>query len=115
MRAGGKSAKARKPSTKSNASSPAEGDEKKYIFSLFISGSSEKSIQAIQSIKRICDENFPKQYKLEVVDVFQQPHLAQQEQVVAVPALLQKSPGPRKQIVGDFSKARNIEGKINRA
>jgi circadian clock protein KaiB len=74
-----------------------------YVFRLFVSGQTEKSARAIDNIKRICEREFPGEYQLEVVDVYQQPQLATGDQIIAVPTLVKKAPGKLKKILGDLS------------
>jgi len=74
-----------------------------YVLRLFVSGQTGKSARAIDNIKRICEQEFPGQYQLEVVDVYQQPQLAAGEQIIAVPTLVKKAPGKLKKILGDLS------------
>lgn len=75
----------------------------KYDLTLFVSGSTERSMTAVRNIKRICEENLTGRYSLKVVDIYQQPKLAMDEQIVAVPTLLKKLPGPLRRVIGDLS------------
>jgi circadian clock protein KaiB len=77
-----------------------------YILKLYVAGQSPKSVNAIVNIKKICEENLQGQYELEVIDLYQQPQLAQGEQIIAVPTLIRKLPPPLRRIIGDLS---NIE------
>ncbi len=84
-----------------------------YMLRLFVSGQTEKSAQAINNIKRICEREFPGQYQLEVVDVYQQPQLAAGEQIIAVPTLVKKAPGKLKKILGDLGSGSDFIKKLN--
>ncbi|MEJ0070864.1 MAG: circadian clock KaiB family protein [Pseudomonadota bacterium] len=85
--------------------SPATADSAgpKYVLRLFVSGSTTRSLAAIENIRRICDEHLKDRYELDVVDVYQQPELAKTEQIIAAPTLLKKLPEPLRRIVGDLS------------
>ena len=62
-----------------------------------------RSTQAIATIKAICEEHLPGRYDLEVIDIYQQPTLAQGEQIIAVPTLIKKLPLPLRRLIGDLS------------
>ncbi|MBC7974100.1 MAG: hypothetical protein H7138_03880 [Myxococcales bacterium] len=44
--------------------------------------------------KQICDEHLADRYELEVIDLFQQPERAKDDQILAVPTLIKKLPAP---------------------
>ena len=70
---------------------------------LYVIGRSPKCVRAITNLQRVCDQYLPGQYHIEVVDLLENPHLAADEQVVAVPTLIKKLPPPIRKIVGDLS------------
>ena len=74
-----------------------------FVFRLYVSGSTLKSALAIENIKRICDQHLKNRYELEVIDIYQQPHLAREEQIVAVPTLIKRRPLPLRRLIGDLS------------
>lgn len=76
---------------------------KKYLLRLYITGITPRSTRAIQNIQKICEENLKGRYKLEVIDIFQQPMLAKDEQIVAVPTLIKELPHPLRRLIGDMS------------
>ena len=75
----------------------------RYVLRLYVAGTSRRSAQAIQNARDICEENLKGRYSLEVIDIFQQPKLARDEQIIAVPTLLKKLPMPIRRLVGDLS------------
>ena len=75
----------------------------KYVLRLYVAGMSPKSLEAIENIKRICDENMPGRYELEVIDLYQQPIFAKDGQIVAAPTLIKELPPPLKKLVGNLS------------
>ena len=75
----------------------------KYSLCLYIAGATPRSMRAVANLKKICNEHFPDRYTLEVIDLYQQPQLAEGEQIIAVPTLIKKSPPPVRRIVGDLS------------
>ena len=80
----------------------------RYILRLYVAGLMPKSTLAIANIKNICEEHLQGQYELEVIDLYQQPQLAQRDQIVAIPALIKKLPLPLRRIIGDMSDTERV-------
>jgi circadian clock protein KaiB len=78
-----------------------------YVLRLFVTGASQKSLQAIDNLKRLCEENFPDEYELEVIDIYQQPGLVAKEQLVALPTLIKDLPLPARRLVGNLSNTKD--------
>jgi circadian clock protein KaiB len=74
-----------------------------WALTLYVNGASAKSIEAIETVRRMCDEELGGQVDLEIIDVQQQPALVLRDQIVAVPTLIKRLPGPLRRIVGDLS------------
>jgi circadian clock protein KaiB len=83
-------------------------DNDKYILKLYVTGATNRSIRAIANLKEICEEYLSGRYELEVIDLYQRPHLAEREQIIAAPTLIKKSPFPMKRIVGDMSNREKV-------
>ncbi len=79
-----------------------------YTLKLYVAGQSPKSVNAIANIKKICEENLQGQYELDVIDLYQQPQLAQGEQIIAVPTLIRTLPPPLRRIIGDLSDTERV-------
>ena len=75
----------------------------KYLLRLFVSGTTLKSARAVANITQACEAHLKGRYHLEVIDIFQQPHLARGEQIVAVPTLIKRLPLPLRRLIGDMS------------
>ena len=80
----------------------------KYVLRLYVSGSTSKSSQAIENIKRVCEQHLKNRYHLEVIDIYQQAHLARDEQIVAVPTLIKRLPPPLRRLIGDMSDLKKV-------
>ena len=80
----------------------------KYVLHLYISGSTLKSVLAVETIKRVCEQYLKGRYDLEVIDIYQQPHLAREEQIVAVPTLIKRLPPPLQRLIGDMSNLKKV-------
>lgn len=86
----------------------ARGDGDTYVLRLYVSGATPRSTEAIAKIKDICEEYLPGHYDLEVIDIYQQPQLAAQEQILAAPTLVKESPGKLRRMIGNLSNTRLI-------
>jgi circadian clock protein KaiB len=80
----------------------------KYVLRLYVSGSTLKSALAVENIKRICEQYLRNRYDLKVIDIYQQPNLARDEQIVAVPTLIKRLPSPLRRLVGDMSNLKKV-------
>jgi len=77
--------------------------EPKYLLRLYLTGLTPKSVDALRNIRRICEENLKGEYVLEVVDIYQRPKLASDEQIVAAPTLIKVLPEPIRRLIGNLS------------
>jgi circadian clock protein KaiB len=77
--------------------------EGKYVLRLFVTGTTAKSVLALTNLKKICEEYLDGRYELEVIDLYQNPGLAIEEQIIAAPTLIKKLPLPFRRIIGDMS------------
>jgi circadian clock protein KaiB len=75
----------------------------KYVLRLFVTGMTPKSINAIENIRKISEENLHGRYELEVIDIYQQPEYAKKEEIIAAPTLIKKLPLPLRKFIGDMS------------
>jgi circadian clock protein KaiB len=83
-------------------------DTKKWNLRLYIAGQTPKSLTALANLKRICEEHMNGQYDIEVIDLMENPQLAQRDQIVAIPTLVRELPSPLKRIIGDLSKTERV-------
>ena len=75
----------------------------KYGLRLYIAGTNLNSSRAIQQVRELCRLMHPSKCDLEIVDLYQQPALAKQDDILAAPALIKLSPSPRRTFIGDLS------------
>jgi len=79
------------------------------VLRLYVAGQTPNSVRAIANINKICEESLQgRRYELEVIDLYQQPQLAQGEQIIAVPTLVRKLPPPLRRIIGDLSDTERV-------
>ena len=70
---------------------------------LYVAGQTPKSIRAFANLKVLCEEHLKGRYRIEVIDLMENPQLARGDQIVAVPTLIRKLPQPVRKIIGDLS------------
>lgn len=70
---------------------------------LYVAGQTPKSLAAIANLRKITDEHMPGQYEIEVIDLRQNPTLAKEHSIVAIPTLVRELPVPIRKIIGDLS------------
>ena len=75
----------------------------RYHLRLFVAGTVPRSLRTIVRLRRFCDRYLLGLADVEVVDIYQQPELAEQDQVVAAPTLVRLSPLPVRRIIGDLT------------
>ena len=75
----------------------------KWELKLYVAGQTAKSLQAFANLKRICEEHLSGEYRIEIVDLLQNPQLAMGDQIFALPTLVRKLPEPVRKIIGDLS------------
>jgi circadian clock protein KaiB len=80
----------------------------KYMLRLYITGMTPNSMRAVENIKNICEQHLKGRYELEVIDVFQQPTLAEGEQIIAIPTLIKQLPHPLRRLIGDMSNTEKV-------
>jgi len=74
-----------------------------WVLFLYVVGKSHASKLALSNIRIICEEHLAGQYTLEIVDLLEEPALAERDQIFAVPTLVRRQPGPTRKIIGDLS------------
>jgi circadian clock protein KaiB len=83
-------------------------DTNTFVLRLFITGATPNSIRAVTNIKQICEEHLKGRYSLEIIDVYQQQQMAEQEQLIALPLLIKKQPLPERRMIGDLSDTQKV-------
>ena len=82
--------------------------EGKLILQLYVSGMSPKSMEAIENIKRLCDEHLQGAFELEIIDLYKNPEAATEQQIVFSPSLVKQLPLPKKILIGTFSDTEKV-------
>lgn len=79
------------------------GGKERYVLRLFVTGMTPRSTEALRAIREICETHLPGRYELEIIDIYQHPELARDEQIVAVPTLIKMLPSPMRRLIGNLS------------
>ncbi len=75
---------------------------------LYVAGQTPKSLAAIANLERICAEDLPGQYAVEVIDLKKNPKLAREHSIVAIPTLVRELPVPMRKLIGDLSDTHKV-------
>jgi len=85
------------------------GKEKKiWELRLYVAGQTPKSLAAFANLKKICEEHLAGKYRIEVIDLLQNPQLAKGDQILAIPTLVRRVPVPLRKIIGDLSNTERV-------
>ncbi len=86
----------------------AHDDRQHYRLRLFVAGATPRSIQALDRLKRLCEDHLQGRYELEVIDIYQSPSALGADNVIAIPTLVKQLPLPMRSIVGDLSDTEKV-------
>jgi len=75
---------------------------------LYVAGNTPNSITAFSNLQQICEEHMGGRYRIEIIDLFENPQLARGDQIIAVPTLVRRLPTPIKKIIGDLSNTERV-------
>jgi len=75
---------------------------------LYVAGQTPKAIRAFANLRKICDEHLAGRYRIEVIDLLEDPQLGRGDQILALPTLVRKLPEPIKKIIGDLSNTERV-------
>ena len=78
-------------------------EPKQWQLRLYVAGQTPKSVTAFANLQQICEEHLAGKFTIEVIDLIENPRLAKEDQIVAVPTLVRKLPEPIRKIIGDLS------------
>ena len=79
-----------------------------FVLRLYVAGQTPKCLRAFTNLKRICEEHLANRYRIEMIDLLEDPGLARGDQILAVPTLVRRMPEPVKKIIGDLSNTQRV-------
>ena len=85
----------------------------KYVLRLYVAGATVRSRQALLRVRHLCEAELKDNYELEVIDIYQQPHLARANQIVATPTLIKEFPLPVCRFIGNLSNTTGLFGGLD--
>jgi circadian clock protein KaiB len=93
------------PAKKAVARKAAKAPRRKaaFVLRLYIAGATARSQQAILRARELCNTQLNGDYELEVIDIYQQPLLARDGQILATPTLVKTFPPPVRRLIGNLS------------
>jgi circadian clock protein KaiB len=80
----------------------------RFVLKLYLTGQTPKSEQAVANLHRICEEELPGPYELAIIDVLENPQLAEDEKILATPTLIKVLPPPLRRVIGDLSDTEKV-------
>ena len=86
----------------------APGADEAWELCLYVTDRSPKCLLAIENLRRVCEEHLAGHYRIEVVDLLENPRLAADDQILAVPTVVRRLPQPIRMIVGDLSDTERV-------
>jgi circadian clock protein KaiB len=84
-------------------------EKAKYLLRLYVTGQTPRSVRSVQNLRTFCESHLKGRFNLEVIDVYQQPGLATENQIIAAPTLIKRMPLPLRRLVGDFSDEQRVK------
>jgi circadian clock protein KaiB len=81
---------------------------RRYLLRLYVTGSTSRSVRALENVRRICDEHLAGDYRLEVIDIYRNLALARGDQIIAAPTLVKRLPAPFRRLIGDMSNEEKV-------
>ncbi len=85
----------------------------KYVLRLYVAGATARSCQAVLRVRQLCEAELKENYDLKVIDIYQQPDLARDHQIVATPTLIKESPLPECRFIGSLSNTTGLFGDVS--
>ena len=82
--------------------------EELFDLRLYVAGQTPKAIRAFANLRKICDEHLAGRYRIEVIDLLDDPQLGRGDQILALPTLVRRLPQPIKKIIGDLSNTERV-------
>jgi circadian clock protein KaiB len=85
---------------------PASGA--RYLLRLYVTGQTPRSLRSVENLRALCDKHLRGNFDLEIIDIYQQPAMAAEGQIIAAPTLIKSMPLPLRRLVGDFSDQKRV-------
>jgi circadian clock protein KaiB len=83
-------------------------DKEVWQLRLYVAGESQKSMEAFANLKELCETHLAGRYQIEIVDLIENPRLARGDEIIAIPTLVRRLPGPLRKVIGDLSDSQRV-------
>jgi circadian clock protein KaiB len=83
-------------------------DQEVWRLRLYVAGESEKSLAAFANLRALCETHLSGRYEIEIVDLVENPRLARGDEIVAIPTVVRRLPGPLRKVIGDLSDTERV-------
>lgn len=80
-----------------------ETKAEQWLLRLYIAGQTSRAKTTIANLEKICEEHLAGRYEIQIIDLLENPHLASEAQIIAIPTLLRLLPAPMRKLIGDLS------------
>jgi circadian clock protein KaiB len=100
---------------KKSGSARGRREATQFVLRLYTTGSTPRSTRALRNLRAICEALIKGRYKLEVIDIFQEPGRASEADIIAAPTLIKDEPQPPCRVVGDLSDRNKVITSLNLA
>lgn len=80
----------------------------KHVLKLYITGQTPNSVRALENMNKICKEDLFGEFEIKVVDILKEPHLAEDDKIIATPTVIKVLPPPIRKVVGDLSEKEKV-------
>ncbi len=91
-----------------NTQSSVSAEDQQWDLCLYVTGKTPRALRAVTNLKRICEKHLAGRYRIEVVDLLEDPQRAFSDQIVAIPTVVRKLPLPVRRSIGDLSNAKRV-------
>jgi circadian clock protein KaiB len=88
---------------KREISVPVQTADPRWRLRLYINGASPRSLYALANLRHICEQYLHDTYQIEVIDLIDEPRMAEADQIVAIPTVVRLQPAPVRKVIGDLS------------
>lgn len=83
-------------------------DEGIWLLRLYVAGQTPKSVKAFANLRQICEKHLAGKYKIEIIDLLENPEIGRSDQILAIPTLVRRLPPPLVKIIGDLSNTEKV-------
>lgn len=80
----------------------------RFVLRLFVTGQTSRTQIAVRNLTRLCTEHLGDAYDIQIIDVLEQPDLAEENRIIATPTLIKVQPPPMRRIVGDLTDSEKV-------